>query len=589
MTQATSTILGEIKLAGDLAGSADANAPELIASGVTPGQYVVPTITVDAKGRITAATSGTNSTIASILPEATATQKGIAKIGSNINLTTTQTVGSQTVNLGGNKTGASATGLPTNTPTFSFTLTIDGTTIKSVTVTPGTVATIDDVISVLTPKISPAIIELASGNLRIKSNTAGTCSTIRISNDNFFRFMTGYVAVSAPIDGLGESTIYLDDASATVKGVAKLGSGFSVDGNGFANFDSNSLTSATTGTRGVVQIGAGISVSNGLISTAAIPDADATTKGLVQIGQNISVSSGTISVPYATGSVAGVFKVGYGLTMSNGVLQLDTTKLATSTTAGLVMIGDGLSVTNGVLSIGAAGIASASNLGMVKIGAGIAVAGDGTISTDAASIADATYSVKGKVQIGSNIQVSNGVISLPIGTGATPGIVKINTTVGLSVSNGVVSAVLANGTSTLGVVKIGDTNNLSCTAGTLDVGANIAKKDSANTFTKAQVVALNTPTFGSTMSLDFSQSNVFSFTATSNFTLANPSNVVAGGVYYIIVKQDATGGRNISWGSNFKFRGLTPTLSSAANTTDIITVVATDTGFLATEILRGYA
>ena len=589
MTQATSTILGEIKLAGDLAGSADANAPELIASGVTPGQYVVPTITVDAKGRITAATSGTNSTLAAILPEATAGQKGIAKIGSNINLTTTQTVGSQTVNIGGNKTGASTTGLPTNAPNFSFTLIIDGTTIKSVTVTPGTVATIDDVISVLTPKISPAIIELTSGNLRIKSNTAGTCSTIRISNDNFFKFLTGYVAISAPIDGLGETTIYLDDASATVKGVGKFGSGFSVDGNGTANFDTAAISTATTGSRGVVQIGAGISVSNGLISTAAIPDADATTKGLVQIGQNISVSSGTISVPFASNSVAGVFKVGYGLKITDGVLQLDTTALATSNTYGLVMIGDGLSVSNGVLSIAAVGIASASNLGMVKIGAGIAVAGDGTISTDAASIADATYSVKGKVQIGSNIQVSDGVISLPIGNGTTPGIVKINTTVGLSVSNGVVSAVLANGTSTLGVVKIGDTNNLSCTAGSLDVGANIAKKDSANTFTKAQVVSLTTQTFASTVNIDFSQSNSFSFTATSDFALANPSNVVAGGIYYIIVKQDATGGRLISWGSNFKFRGLPPDLSTSANAVDIIAVIATDVGFLATEVYKGFA
>lgn len=589
MTQATSTILGEIKLAGDLAGSADANLPELIATGVTPGQYVIPTITVDAKGRITSASSGTNSTLLEILPEATAAQKGVAKIGSNINLATTQTIGSQTVNFNSTLTGASTTGLPTNAPTFTFTLTIDGGTVKNISVTPGTVATINDVISVLAPKISPAIIELASGNLRIKSNTAGTCSTIRISNDNFFKFMTGYVNVSAPIDGLAETTIYLNDASSTVKGVGKFGSGFSVDGNGTANFDTTAISTATTGSRGVVQIGAGISVSNGLISTAAIPDADATTKGLVQIGQNISVSSGTISVPYATGSVAGVFKVGYGLTMSNGVLQLDTTKLATSTTAGLVMIGDGLSVSNGVLSIAAVGIASASNLGMVKIGAGIAVAGDGTISTDAASIADATYSVKGKVQIGSNIQVSNGVISLPLGTGATPGIVKINTTVGLSVSNGVVSAVLANGTSTLGVVKIGDTNNLSCTAGTLDVGANIAKKDSANTFTKAQVVALVTPTFGSTVNLDFSQSNSFSFTATSDFTLANPSNVVAGGIYYIMVKQDATGGRLINWGSNFKFRGLPPDLSTSANAVDIIAVIATDVGFLATEVYKGFA
>jgi hypothetical protein len=224
---------------------------------------------------------------------------------------------------------------------------------------------------------------------------------------------------------------------------------------------------------------------------------------------------------------------------------------------------------------------------MVKIGAGVSVTGDGTISTSGVSVPDATYSSKGIVQVGTNLTVTNGLLSVGLGNGTTPGVVKINTAVGLSVANGVVSAVLANGT-TLGVVRVADTNNLTATAGAIDVGANIAKKDSANTFTKAQVVALSTPAFASTMTLDFSNSNSFSFTATSDFTLANPSNIVAGGVYYIIIKQDATGGRNISWGSSFKFRGLQPSISSTGGSTSIIAVMAVDTGFLATEVFTGY-
>lgn len=803
MTQATSTILGEIKLAGDLAGGNDANSPTLVNTGVTPGQYVVPTITVDAKGRIISASSGTNSAIAAILPEATTSQKGIAKIGSNINLTLTQTVGSDIINFGGTLTGASATGLPTNAPSFSFTLTIDGSTIKSVTVTPGTVATINDLISVLTPKISPAIIELVSGDLRIKSNTAGTCSTIRISNDQLFKFMTGYVSISAPIDGLGESTIYLDDASPTTKGVAKFGSGFTVDASGTANFNTSSITAASTTQKGVVQVGAGISVTNGLISTTSVPDATTTTKGVVQVGAGVNVSGGVISIPNASGSTKGIFKVGYGLKVSGGVLQLDTTKLATSNSAGLVMVGSGLSVTNGILSAGSS-IASGTNLGMVKIGAGISVTGDGTISATPGVIPDATYSskgivqvgsgvsvtggvisvptasdttlgivrtganitssagiisvvdattsvkgavqvgtninvasgvisvntattgqkglvqvgsninvsggvisisdaavgtpgiasigsgltvaggvvstvtatgsVKGTVQIGSNITVNSGTISIPtasdtvagavkIGTGfastagvisaldattstkgvvkvgagisvssgtisinpadttnyatttskglvqigsgltvsggvvsvptatsSTAGILSVNTSVGLSVTNGQISAVLANGTTTLGVVRSGDLNNIDCQYGVINTGANVPLKNTANTYTKAQVVSIATPTFSSTMTLDLSTSNSFNFTATNNFTLANPTNQVAGGTFYIVVKQDATGGRGITWGTAFKFRGGTPpALSTAANAMDVISCVIMEGGFIATEVLRGFA
>jgi hypothetical protein len=588
MTQATSTSLGEIKLAGDLAGSNNALIPELTATGVTPGAYFLPSITVDAKGRITAASNGSVSEILNVIPDATKTQKGIAKIGDNIEVTTTATNGSQTIEFGGLLTGASLLGLCSNSPTttYSFSVRVDGLGIQTVT---GLVTrtNISDLITEINSKLVGATIGLNSGNLRIISSTTGTSSKILISNDNLFRFISGYVQINLPIDGMGESTIWVKDATTLQKGVAKLGTGFLIDSNGVANFNTATLALATTASKGVVQIGQGVAVSNGIISTTAIPDASTSVKGVVTIGQNINVSSGTISVPFASDTVAGVFKVGTGLKVVDGVLGLDTSAYATATTPGVIKVGSGLTVSNGVLSAGTS-IASVSNLGMVKIGTGISVTGDGTISIAPGSIPDATYTSKGLVQIGSNIQVNSGVISLPIGSSTTPGICKVNTAVGLSVSNGVISAVLANGTNTFGVVAIGNTNNLTADSGVIDVGANIPKKNSANTYTKAQVVALVTPNFSNTMTLDLSQSNTFSFTATSDFTLANPSNVVAGGVYYIIVKQDSTGGRQITFGSNFKFRGVTPTLSSDPNATDVIAIIATGTSFLATEIYKGY-
>lgn len=64
----------------------------------------------------------------------------------------------------------------------------------------------------------------------------------------------------------------------------------------------------------------------------------------------------------------------------------------------------------------------------------------------------------------------------------------------------------------------------------------------------------------------------FEFTATSNFTLANPTNCVNGKKIIYKIKQDGTGSRVITFGSNF--RGSTslalPTLTTTANAVDII-------------------
>lgn len=63
-----------------------------------------------------------------------------------------------------------------------------------------------------------------------------------------------------------------------------------------------------------------------------------------------------------------------------------------------------------------------------------------------------------------------------------------------------------------------------------------------------------------------------------NRTLANPSGLQAGSSYVLIVKQDATGGRTLAFGSAYKWPGgSAPTLSTAPNAVDVLTFISDGT------------
>jgi hypothetical protein len=102
----------------------------------------------------------------------------------------------------------------------------------------------------------------------------------------------------------------------------------------------------------------------------------------------------------------------------------------------------------------------------------------------------------------------------------------------------------------------------------------IATLAAQQSYTKSQSVTPVTLTDGATINVDASSSNVFRVTLAGNRTLAAPTNLSDGQTIVILVYQDATGSRTLSYASIYDWPGGTaPVLSAAANARDVITCV----------------
>ena len=93
---------------------------------------------------------------------------------------------------------------------------------------------------------------------------------------------------------------------------------------------------------------------------------------------------------------------------------------------------------------------------------------------------------------------------------------------------------------------------------------------------------LHTEASAATITPDWDNGNIYTTELTSaSTTFADPTNIKPGATYIIILKQDGTGSRTVSWGTKYKFPGGTaPTLTTGANKADVITLVAYSTDIL---------
>ena len=420
MAQATNTTLGTVALSGDLAGSA--TSPELSPSGAKAGSYTnVSKIHIDSKGRVTwvGAANFTNDILPNIA-NASSTSEGICAIGPNINVST----GVISVNTGAVGTRGLiqlGTGLSINQSTGATDVAVpDATGSIKGKVQPGTGFSISSGVLSLTP-ISDATTS-SKGLVQIGTNLSVTSGTVSLADAT--ASTKGKVQIGTGLVDEGSGQVRIQYADSTNAGIVKVGANLSVDGNGALQ---NVAQDATTSTKGGVQIGSGLSVTAGVLSLndPTRGYASSSQLGLVKPGTNFTVDgTGLLSYTYtnlatATNVTKGIFTIASNLNNNSGDVSVN---IATGAVLGGVKVGSGFTYTSNTISLP---YASGSISGPVKVdGVTLTVAGDGTLALPVPP--DATTSLKGKVQVGSNLAITSGVLSVsaPNATNATLGLAQ---------------------------------------------------------------------------------------------------------------------------------------------------------------------
>jgi len=100
--------------------------------------------------------------------------------------------------------------------------------------------------------------------------------------------------------------------------------------------------------------------------------------------------------------------------------------------------------------------------------------------------------------------------------------------------------------------------------------------DVPTVFTKSQIFGRVNLTDAASITWNLQTQQVARVVLAGNRALANPSNKSDGGFYVLVVKQDATGSRTLSYGSDYYFSGGLPALSTAPNSVDILTFFCMD-------------
>lgn len=327
-----------------------------------------------------------------------------------------------------------------------------------------------------------------------------------------------------------------------------------------------------------------------------------------QLGGNLDVNGKSI-VSTGNGNIA-IVPSGTGniqLTPSSGKVTISSTNFPTGTgTTGQVLTTDGTgnaswtTISAGTMSSfnvagdsGTTQLIENANTLTISGGTGLSSVASATdvitVNLDNTTVTAGTYTLasitvdaQGRITSASNGSAGSGTVTSVSGTGSVSGLSlsgTVTTTGSLTLGG---SLDISNYTGT-----VGGTGFSTYLASPPSIGSTTA---STGKFTslefKTPVEPVYSLTYAATLTPDAANGSVQKVTLTGNVTLNAFSTPVAGESITLILIQDATGSRTLT--STMKFSGGTKTLSTAANSIDIISIYYDGTTYYAS-LAKGFA
>lgn len=403
----------------------------------------------------------------------------------------------------------------------------------------------------------------------------------------------GSAVVSSSLTSVG--TISTGTWSASTIAVNKGGTGQTSYTDGqllIGNTTGNTLTKST------LTAGAGISITNGSGSIT-----------IANSGGTVTSVSGTSPISVANGTTTPAISIQSATTTQSGAVQLTDSTSSTSTTTAATpnavktaydLANAALPKSGGALT-GDVTLNAQTDLRFADADSSnwVAFQAPATITTNVTWTLPATD--------GSNGQVlsTNGTGTLSWATAATGDAVlsAANAFTGANTftnstgqtyrraatQDGILLRGRAGGTSSYTVELTPTTLTASRTLTAPDTSLTLAGTDIAQSFSAAQRGSVSALTSAATVTPDFAVANNFSLTLGINLTIANPTNLTAGQSGAIVITQGASTAYTVAFGSNWKFSGGTPTMSTGLSSVSTLVYYVESASRITAQLLTNVA